>query len=253
VYAVYGCVRQFTQKEVDQGHRFECTSWNDAGSRLAGNFCEVFVMPLRSMPNVPVQLRGVAYPELRRRITDAGYHVEVNSEVIVASKLDNYILDRLEKGARVLLLADSDDALPSGFGLNTTSRAGNDLEGRWFSNYNCVRTDRAPFRDVTFGRILGFESANVVPDYVIQGVSSADFEHDVLAVATFGWLQKTSALAMQARVGEGRLFATVFRFHQYGQDAYSTSLLNAFIRYVASGEFAPQLQLARAREHEQAD
>jgi hypothetical protein len=57
---------------------------------------------------------------------------------------------------------------------------------------------------------------------------------------------------VQYRVGEGGLFVTTFRFHNYGRDAYATALLDAIVRYVASDEFAPTLQLTRVADHEQA-
>jgi Glycosyl hydrolases family 2, sugar binding domain/Glycosyl hydrolases family 2/Glycosyl hydrolases family 2, TIM barrel domain len=225
------------------------------GSRLAENFCEVFVMASLGISRVPIRLHGVkqTYPELETALEQAGYELDAQgrSSIVVASKLDERVMSILEDGGRVILLADSEDALPASLNINTKARAGSELDGRWFSNFNWIRTDRAPFRDVAFGRVLGFESAGVVPDYVIQGVPGADY-NEVLAAATFGWLQKTSALAVQYRVGEGGLFVTTFRFHNYGRDAYATALLDAIVRYVASDEFAPTLQLTRVADHEQA-
>jgi hypothetical protein len=155
----------------------------------------------------------------------------------------------LQQGGRVLLLVNSEDAFPPDASVLAKSRAGSELEGRWFSNFNWNRSDRPPFRDVAFGRILGFESSAVVPRLVLQGISAEEYD-DVLAAATFGWLQKTSALAVQMRVGEGRLLATTFRFDEYGRDAFATNLLNSMLRYIDSAEFNPTLQFSRVAELE---
>src|SRR5581483_12133051 len=99
----------------------------------------------------------------------------------------------LRNRGNVLIIADSGDAVPAEWPLRVMQRAGTELDGRWFSNFNWIRTDRRPFSAVAFTRILGFESAEVVPAYVIQNIAPADFD-DVLSGATFGWLNKNSAL-----------------------------------------------------------
>ena len=161
---------------------------------------------------------------------------------MLATSLDDEVKRHLASGKHAILLIQSSDALPQDAGFKATHRAGSELDGRWFSNFNWIRSDSALFREISFGRILGFESAEVAPGYVIEDVAPGHFD-DVLCGATFGWLQKNSALALQAQVGNGRLVATTFRFDAYGNDAYATALLNSLIQYVASDSCQPKLRL----------
>jgi hypothetical protein len=41
----------------------------------------------------------------------------------------------------------------------------------------------------------------------------------------------------------GRVFATTFRFDQYGSDPYATRLLDAIIRYANGPNFTPKLKM----------
>ena len=95
----------------------------------------------------------------------------------------------LENGGSVLLLVNSTAALPADGPLKISSRAGSELDGRWFSNFNWVRRDQEPFSAVGFNRLLGFESAQVAPDFVIENVAPENFD-DVLWGITFGWLNR---------------------------------------------------------------
>lgn len=212
------------------------------GVRLAENFTEVFVMPKTPVGEIQVRFRDSQnyYPELLGQLEAAGYLT--GDEMLIATSLDDHVEEYLAQGRRVLLLIDSESAIPDGSNLSVKGRTGSELDGRWFSNFNWIRSDRDPFRQVAFGRILGFESASVVPNLVFQNVPSERFD-DVLSAATFGWLQKTSPLAMQVRYGSGSMFATTYRFHDYGKEAYCTSLLNAMIRYTLSQDCAPKFEL----------
>jgi hypothetical protein len=102
-----------------------------------------------------------------------------------------------------------------------------------------VRTDSLPFQSVGFTTILGFESENVVPRFVIQGIKGANYD-DVLAGIFYGWLNNNAALATQMRVGNGALLLTTFRFDEYGKDPYATHLLDSMIRYVSGPNFRPR-------------
>lgn len=163
--------------------------------------------------------------------------------LIIASSLDAEVERQLRAGARVLLLADSKDAMPGGAALKVTPRAGSDLDGNWISNFNWVRDSApSPFARVAFTKILGFESERAAPRFVIQGVRGADYG-DVLSGITYGWLNSNEALAVQARAGSGRVLVTTFRFDDYGRDPYATHLLDALIAYASGPEMSPRLGL----------
>jgi hypothetical protein len=211
-----------------------------SGLSLAENTYDFFVVPKHGGPSFSLH-------DPERMLQQLAPASDERASVIVANLLDDRVLTHLSSGGTAVVLVDSTDALPASLPITATVRAGSELDGRWFSNYNWVRTDRAPFNALNFGRILGFESAKVVPDYVLQGIDPGEFG-DVLAAATFGWLQKNSALAVQMRVGEGRLILTTFRFNHYVTDAYATALLHAFVRYVSSRDCQPKLELTRTEQ-----
>lgn len=217
------------------------------GARTAENFVDIYVLPKRSakpLPAIEVHDPMLAYPRLDEQMEEMGYYRDAGG-VLLATVIDDRVRQYLARGGDVVVLVDSEEALPDDFGVTAKLRAGNELDGRWFSNFNWVRWNRSPFDQLTFTRVLGFESAAVVPQLMLQNIPAEHFE-DVLCGATFGWLQKNSAIAVQMAGERGRLLVTTFRFHKYGQDAYATALLDKLVAYVQSPECRPLLQYGPA-------
>jgi hypothetical protein len=160
--------------------------------------------------------------------------------VHVTSHLDKNALAILASGGRVLLLADSKDALTSSK-FKLAARSGSDLDGNWVTNFNWADIDHAPFNAVPFNKILGWEAAAVTPEYILQGIAPENYD-DVLSGITYGWLNNNAALAARFKAGKGLLFVTTFRFDKYGVDPYATHLLNAMIDYVAHTKDIPKLE-----------
>lgn len=226
----------------------------DRGGRLvAENGEEIFVYPKPS----PATQSAIVFHDPKQllklrpeQLTAAGYTVSTGADetatqnrqaLLIASSLDEEVQRHLRAGGRVLLLADSKDALPSGSKLKVTPRAGSDLDGNWISNFNWVRNRApSPFSRVALTKILGFESERVVPRFVVEGVGGANFD-DVLSGITYGWLNSNEALAVQARAGAGRMLLTTFRFDDYGRDPYATQLLDALVAYASGPNFEPRL------------
>jgi hypothetical protein len=222
------------------------------GMLVAENSATIFVYP-KPRPAAQVALRFAntgSGSELKpAQMSAAGYRIVDQSgtaqpaqdQVVIAHKLDDQVEQYVRNGGRAIVLANSKDALPNG-SLKVTPRAGSDLDGNWVTNFNWVRTDSpaSPFRAVAFTKILGFESQNVVPRFVIQGIKGANYD-DVLAGIFYGWLNNNAALAAQMRIGNGALIVTTFRFDEYGKDAYATHLLDSLIRYVSGPNFRPGL------------
>ena len=226
----------------------------DRTNRLvAENYAEVFVYPKPT----PATRTAIVFHDPKQllklkvgQLTTAGYTVANESAgaasanrpaLMVTSSMDEEAHRFLRAGGRVLLLADSKDAVPANAPLKVTPRAGSDLDGNWISNFNWVRTDApSPFARVAFTKILGFESERVVPRFVIEGVKGENYD-DVLSGITYGWLNSNEALAVQARVGNGRVLATTFRFDDYGQDPYATQLLDSLIAYASGPDMNPRL------------
>jgi hypothetical protein len=226
---------------------------NTAGQRIAENSYEIFVFPKEAkVKSLSLSFYDPANnnPNLSQTLTAAGYKVSQfktgsvdAGSLLVATVVDAQVNHYLQNGGRALILANSKEAFPANSSYKVMPRAGSDLDGNWVTNFNWVKTDAAPFNEVAFTKILGFESAATVPRYVIQGVRSADYD-DVLSGIFYGWLNNNAALAVQVRAGRGRVFMTTFRFDAYGSDPYATRLLDAMIRYVTGPTFAPKLNWA---------
>ena len=230
-----------------------------AGRRLAENTYDLFVYPkaepkkdrtlyFHDSAHDPGHDSARGQSALAQALTTAGYRLTTDgkelaaTELLVSTTLDQSVTRHLRAGGRALIIAGSTDALPSDASLKVTPRAGSDLDGNWVTNFNWVRADApSPFGAVAFGNILGFESERVVPRFVIQGVAPANYD-DVLSGIFYGWLNNNAALAVQMRMGEGKLLLTTFRFDDYGRDAYATHLLDAMIAYARSAAFAPRLE-----------
>ncbi|NDQ55787.1 MAG: hypothetical protein GZ088_01790 [Acidipila sp.] len=220
------------------------------GALLAENHYDYFVFPNRSTVN-----RGVLkfhdparhLKELGQSLLAAGYSTGTADTpdahtVMLAARYDAQVEAQINQGGRVVLLIDSIDALPAGTSLKVAAHDGSDLDGNWVTNFNWVRANAAPFDAVAFGRLLGLESASVVPHYIIQGVAPHDYD-DVLSGVFYGWLNQNAALAVQMNAGKGKLLATTFRFDAYGKDPYATQLLDSILRYAASPGFMPRLNV----------
>ena len=228
-------------------------------SLIAENSYEIFVYPKSaSFPTGKVDI--VVYDpigqsaRLAPKLMTAGYKVfsirsaedvannRASGALLIATKFDDSIARRLRSGGRAIILANDKEALPAMAPYKIAARAGSDLDGNWVTNFNWVRTNVAPFRSVAFTRVLGFESARVVPQYIIQGVRGEDYA-DVLSGIFYGWLNNNAALALQMNVGGGKALITTFRFDEYGDDPYATHLLNELIKYVSEPTFKPHLNM----------
>jgi len=221
-------------------------------SLIAENSYDLFIFPKLA----PAQKTALILHDptgsnaLAGKLASAGYTVSADANInnagskklMVATVYDDAVERHLRGGGRVIVLANSKEALPARLSFKVTPRAGSDLDGNWVTNFNWIKRDAAPFREVAFAPILGFESTATVPQYVIQNVRADDYA-DVMSGIFYGWLNNNAALAMQMRVGEGKAFITTFRFDAYGSDPYATRLLDAMIRYASGNNFAPKLVL----------
>ncbi len=213
------------------------------GAMLAENDYQLFIFP-RPQPatDIPLQVHDPmgTIPGLSESLQRAGYRVDnslTRETMLISSQMDEATERHLADGGRALLLLDSEASVPSGSPLKVLQRAGCELDGRWFSNFNWVRTDREPFNQLDFGKILGFESRKVVPNYVIDGVPAAQFP-EALSGVTYGWLARNMTLAVPFRWENGEALATTLRFADYGEDPYATHLLDGFIKALASEKLA---------------
>jgi hypothetical protein len=216
------------------------------GHRTTENSYDLFVLPAAT-PNldskIKVEARGL--PDIAAKLRQSGYDLEqqiTNADLIIVDNYSDSVATHLQNGGTALLIANSEDALPKEWPIRIKVRAGSELDGRWFSNYNWIRTTRPPFSSLGPNAILGFESARVAPEYIVQNIQADQFQ-DVLAGITIGWLNCNSALVAQLRVGAGKLLIATFRFDQYRSDPYATHLLDSLIAYVCGGDCQPIMQV----------
>ncbi len=160
--------------------------------------------------------------------------------VLITSTLDDAVKAKLRAGARVLLIAS--DPLTLAPGIEVKRRSEDDLSGNWISDFLWVRKGRAPFTELGFDTLSGFESQAVTPATVITGIPAQNF-NDVLAGIFYGWIRDNSGVLVQARAGKGKLLITTFSLGTtYNSDPYATRLLDTLVNYVVS-DFSPKFEL----------
>ena len=224
-------------------HRLELELRDRNGNRLAENSYILPVLPAKSRNNGTRVVLGKGCHSLASALIQQGITVDSTSTptaLMISGQYDDLAAEHLQNGGRLLLLAQTEAALPSHWPLKIALRSGTELDGRWFSNFNWIRCEEGPFSELPFTPILGFESAAVAPAYVIRGLAPEQF-HNVMSGITYGWLNNNCALACQLKIGAGTLFITTYRFKAYGADPYATELLNSTIDWVNTVE--PMMRL----------
>ncbi len=228
-------------------------------AHASGNFIPVFLRDHSGTRNVrnlslavigqvehgaaAVRVAGGDDPARRRfseRLVANGYQVGATG-VLLTSKWDEAAEQFSAAGGSVIVLADSADAFSAG-PIKTVARTG-DLAGDWISNFNWFDDTRPPFERVAVQRIAGWETKNIVPRYLLAGLSPEQYR-DVLSGFFLGWIRQPHALALQARHGKGRVIVCTWALGgQYGEDAYATALLDALIAYINSPSFDARLEI----------
>ena len=214
------------------------------GRIIADNSTDVFVYP-HNRPAASVIYLAGSLSRLEQAFRTAGYTIiptVTTSALTITDRIDSQIDSLLDAGARVILLADSVEALPAQSGIKIAKRSG-EMSGNWVTNFNWINVNSAPFKAVAFDKLLGLESLAVIPEFTIQGVPGTDYD-DVYAGIFYGWINQNAALALGAQRGRGRMLMTTLRLAEgYGKDEYATHLLDEIIRLVRSEAFSPRIQL----------
>jgi hypothetical protein len=202
------------------------------------------IKPLDLPP--PVSFYDPAPGRLRRLakdMRDRNYLAPTGSEafpVLITSTLDETVKNKLRAGARVILIAS--DPLTLAPGLVVAPRSEDDLSGNWISDFLWLRKGRAPFTNIGFDTLGGFETQAVTPATVIKGIPPGDF-NDVLAGMFYGWIHDNVGVLVQAKAGKGKLLICTFSLATtYNSDPYATCLLDALVNYVIS-DFEPRFEL----------
>ena len=160
--------------------------------------------------------------------------------VLITSTLDETVKSKLRAGARVILIAN--DPLTLAPGIEVVPRSKDDLSGNWIADFLWLRKGRAPFSDIGFDTLGGFETQAVTPATVIKGIPPQN-SSDVLAGMFYGWIHNNVGVLVQAKAGKGKLLICTFSLATtYNSDPYATYLLDALVNYVVS-DFSPHFEL----------
>jgi hypothetical protein len=199
--------------------------------------CAVLPARLRQ----PAQRRSftVQDPATEPRLAALGHRQSPDPDVLVVRRLAPGILDAVERGGRVLLLADNKDAVPDSTRLGRPLRVTprwprgdrDDLDitwsGDWISAYSWVLPSLSP--DLPRRAPLDFAYAEVLPQHVLTGYDPRVHVDEVLAGMFVGWVHAPAALIWRFPVGRGWITATTFRMTSGGGPVW-TVLLEALVQ-----------------------
>ncbi len=143
-----------------------------------------------------------------------------DASLIVVPDLDADGLDAVNGGARVLLLATSDDALPSNLRLDRPVRlqarwpephpeADFTWSGDWISAFSWIEPWLAT--DLPARAPLDFTFAEVLPDHVLTGYQPSIHRNEISAGMFAGWVHAPAALIWTFPQGRGRLTVTTLQ------------------------------------------
>jgi hypothetical protein len=118
------------------------------------------------------------------------------------------------------------------------------LDGNWVSNFPWMLPSHPSARLAAVSPITGLEAAAATPRWLLEGVpQSAWSAGDVLAGMFFGWLNENHAVTAQFTLGQGKVLVTTFDASHYGDDPFTTNLMNGLLSYLASDACQPKTGL----------
>jgi hypothetical protein len=207
-----------------------------AGRVLATNHLELTILPQRgAMPPMDVQVWAAG--ELADRIQALGYRPApslLEADAVIVTALDESLGAAIRGGARVLLLADRPMELqpifPHWQAVRVVRRSGTMWQGDWISSFSWLRRD-GPFARIPGGPLLDHAFDRVIPNHVIAGCNTWDFQARVHAGMVVGWVHKPAGLIVEREVGRGKMVLTTFRLLEEtpGTDPVATVLLDALL------------------------
>ena len=143
------------------------------------------------------------------------------AEALLATRLTSAVRDALIDGRKVLLLANSAEALidperrlPANDRHNFPSmllraRAGTPWDGQWMGAFAWRRAD-GPWAGLPGGAMLDEHWSGLLPAYVLTGFPSTAFNGLVDAGVAVGWLHHAAAFAKRSFLGRGWLTVATF-------------------------------------------
>jgi hypothetical protein len=174
---------------------------------------EFYIFPSALPALVGEEGTRVYSPQFRHTLERLGLTVVDDfsqADLAVVSTLDDSCRDFLLRGGRVLLLAESKNAIQTYIpNMHIKPRHGSTWQGDWASSFGWHRFESLPTDNV-----VNFAFADLTPNHIIQDFVPRDFALDVYAGLFVGWIQKPAPTIARKRVGRGTLLISTFRLAQ---------------------------------------
>jgi hypothetical protein len=207
---------------------------------ISRNHVNLAFFPRRAGPSVAVPL-WTPDAALAERLAALGYSTVRSMDDAVVLVLHRLTADSAafgRAGGRVLVLADDPDAVGPYFPrvdifsplTRPRKREGTPWSGYWVTSFSWLRR-QGPFSRIPGEPFLDQSFQRVIPNYVLEGFSPADFEEMVYAGIFVGWVHKMAALIGVRRYGRGQVVLTTFRLlnDRPGEDPVATTLLDGLV------------------------
>ncbi len=213
------------------------------GTEVTSNHHEIYLFPRTTNRSTSVIS---APPELREQLEALGYKLTDDlkvADMAVVTEMTDELRWYVQNGGRVLWLAESDESQRAYLGtINITARKDRTWQGDWASNFNWIRQD-VMFSGIPTDGCVDFAFADLIPDYVISGLSPRDFASDVHSGLFVGWLHHTVALVAEKRMSSGRLLISTYKLREHiGRQPVATIMLDDMISHLARNTVAEEEQ-----------
>jgi hypothetical protein len=194
-------------------------------TRLAATGMRLAVYPEAQASRTSVHVYGSQ--QLRETLAGQGYTISdaPGGGVTVADRFDAALRQRVQAGERVVLLAETKEALTAPLGpLHLVARRGTPWQGSWASSFAWM-AGAWPGDGILDDGFLG-----VIPSHVVTGVAQQSFGTSVAAGLCVGWIQKPVALTVRQRLGRGTVTVSTFRLAgRLGADPVADMILQSLL------------------------
>ena len=203
------------------------------GKEAARNYLDLYFFA-RATASISTKIFA---PELGERLRGLGYAVvddRAQADVTVTTTMTEAMREHVLAGARVLFLAERDDAQQTHLnGINVASRSALGLAGDWASNMNWLAQD-ALFKGIPTDGLMNFAFADLTPEHIITGLRAYEFAESVHAGMFLGWIHRNHALIHERGMGRGRMMISTLRLSAHiGAHPVATAVFDDLLRRIA--------------------
>ncbi|RPI85945.1 MAG: glycoside hydrolase family 2, partial [Chloroflexi bacterium] len=234
----------FAAPEVDAPcqQRFVMELHAKDGALINTNYVDFTLYPRRK--NVPDSIRDAAIftvdGQLAYRLRALGYSVTTAlnlAQIAVAASADQALLDFVQSGGRLLLLADRLTQPGKVFpGILAVARSGTPWDGDWASTFTWLQRSGL-FSRFPGGPLIDHSFDCVIPEYVLTGFKDWDYQRTVRSGIVVGWVHKPGVLIGEKDYGKGKVVFNTFNLtdEALSSDATAIRLLDALLELVGKG------------------